>query len=596
MGDIVQNYYEKFFNAAFSTTGRIIVPSSFHGQMEKINALLSNDKTALVSPIFEFMIKSANVAYSFDANNEKLNKLIEIWANDVNKGLNIDIPKGLRNFTEQFMRERLKSSMVVIRLKWEQIDGFYLPTRMWLMDSSSIHIKNNKGTLNGNEYFFGKPDSKEKNVLSSTNSETILIRKPYNQWYDMYPTPYLVKNGTLYYSMLKEKMLERVSEVINTAFPYQFFIKAGTEKLISQGKGPTDAELKDLLKQFKDRKQEIDEHIYSKGLAGAFPSDVSFEELIPSYNKILDEKIFVPIDKNILSSLGMIELKGFSQNREEMILNPKVLVEEVTDCVADYTDFLQEVMDLIKEKNKSKYTLNDKIEVSPGVIESFVTNEMRTLIRSLYDRGLVSQEDTLEDTTPLKFKTQIKKRDYEVKNKLHIKMYPRVVQNQESSGADLTPNDDIPDDKKSNTPESKNYKNACDDIELITESMKSINDIPEEIRKELSEEKQQIFMSAFNEGFDLGKKLGYDSYLLDKTAMEYAVKKTFEYIQAPYTKDNYPAQIKKLPIGARNIWINTFNAVFNETKDENKARSAAWKNVEDKYFKDSDGNWKKKKA
>jgi len=595
MADVIQQYYEKLLNLMFSPSGKIRVDSDFHGQMGQINALLKNDTTALIARIIEFMVQSANVNFSFDSNNANLNKVVTDWAVNVNKGLNIDIPKGLRNFTEQFIRERLKSSMIVARLRWERVNGFLLPTRMWLMDGASIYVKNSKGNLNSNEYYFGQTTDRS-NILRSTENETILVRKPYNQWYETYPTPYLVGNGALYHSLVKAQMLERVVEVIDTAFPYQMFIKVGTEKLISQGKGPTEDELKNLLKQFKGAKEDFDEHVFSKGLVGAFPSDVNFEEIIPSYTKILDEKIFAPIDRNILSSLGMIELKGFSQNREEMMLNPKVLVEEVTDCVLDYTDFLQEVMDLIKEKNSNKYTVNDKIEVSPGVIESFITNDMRTLIRSLYDRGIVSMEDALEDTTPLKFKTQVKKRDFERKEKLHIKMYPRVVQNQESSGdPDLTPNDNIPDDKKPNTPESKNYKNA-QEIKLITEEMKTVNDIPEEIRVELSEEKQQIFMGSFNEGLELGKKLEYDDFMLDKTAMEYAVKKTFEYVQAPYTKENYPAQIKSLSAGARTIWINTFNTVFNETKDENKSRAAAWKNVENKYYKDSDGNWKKKKA
>lgn len=61
----------------------------------------------------------------------------------------------------------------------------------------------------------------------------------------------------------------------------------------------------------------------------------------------------------------------------------------------------------------------------------------------------------------------------------------------------------------------------------------------------------------------------------------------------PYNKNNYPAQIKNLPAGARTIWINTFNAVYESSKSETKARQAAWNNVKNKYKK-VNGKWIKK--
>jgi cation transport regulator ChaB len=534
MSDVVQLYYEKLFDLMFTGTGKIQVASDFHGQMGQINSLLRNDTTALINTILEFMVHSANVPYSFDAQNESYTKIINQWANNLNEGVNLDIPKGLRNFTEQFMRERLRSSLLVIRIKWGTVNGFTLPTRMWLMDGSSIYVKNDSGFLNTNQYYVSKSEleSSPVNKIRNTKDETIIIRKPYNQWYEKYPTPYLVKKGTLYHAMFKEKILERIAEVVNTAFPYQFFIKMGTEQAINMGKGPSDTDLEKQLSNFQKLKADFDTHQFAKGLGGAFPGDVKFEEIIPSYEKVLNDKILTPVDKNILSSLGMVELQGFSQDRKEMILNPKVLVEEVVDCVNDYTDFLKEVMDLIKQKNANKYTVSESIEVSPGIIESFVTDEMRTLMRSLYDRGLVSMEDILEDTTPLKFKTQIKKRDFEVKNKLDVKMYPRVVQNMENSPADLTPNnEDISLDKQPGSPESKNYKNAISEEDLITEPMKSIRSIPEEFRSLLSIEQQRVFKTAFNQALADGKTLGYDKRMLEKTSIEYAVKQALEYIE-----------------------------------------------------------------
>jgi len=96
-------------------------------------------------------------------------------------------------------------------------------------------------------------------------------------------------------------------------------------------------------------------------------------------------------------------------------------------------------------------------------------------------------------------KQQVKERDFEKKNKLDRKLYPRVVQNTEQNPADLSPdNENIPDDKKPGTPEADNYKNACEETECIIEPMKTIRSIPNEIRDELNKDEQRIYKNAFN--------------------------------------------------------------------------------------------------
>jgi len=60
----------------------------------------------------------------------------------------------------------------------------------------------------------------------------------------------------------------------------------------------------------------------------------------------------------------------------------------------------------------------------------------------------------------------------------------------------------------------------------------------------------------------------------------------------PYTIDKPPDWAKNLPEGAVKIAVETFNAVLAETKDEKKARTAAWSNVKEKYEKGKDGEWR----
>lgn len=63
----------------------------------------------------------------------------------------------------------------------------------------------------------------------------------------------------------------------------------------------------------------------------------------------------------------------------------------------------------------------------------------------------------------------------------------------------------------------------------------------------------------------------------------------------PYQLNKPPDTIKKLPKGAQKIWIETFNAVEKDTKDEDKARQAAWANVKKEYKKEGD-EWVPKAA
>lgn len=524
----INQVYDKVFDAYFSSGSKIKVATDFPGQMRQIKSIYKNDTTALISTIVDFMIKTGTVDINFESSNANLTKLFTDWGNNVNKNISMDIPKGLRGFTEQYLRERWKSSFLVVKVVWGEKDGYTIPRAIYVYDGASIRVDNSKKLLNTNEYYFGKVD--KKNRLKNTKKETIFIRKPYNQWYEKYPTPYLVHRGTVYHGLFKNSVLARQEEIINTAFPYQYFIKVGTQEAVRKGLGPTEPQLQAILDKFKKKKQDFDTHEFAKGLAGAFPGDVNFEEHIPDYLKATDEKILKGTDKNILTSLGMIELKGFSQNREESILNPKVMIEEVIDAVTDYTELINEIVELTREKNSGRYKMGDYVTVNPGIIESFITDDMRTMIRSLFDRGLVSYEDTLESTTPLKFKTQAIKREKERKDELNKTMYPRVTQNLEKDPADLSP-ENVSDDKKKGTPEAENFKNACDETELITEPMKTIRSIPEEFKGNMTNKEKQVFKKAFNEKMEECIKLEYDPFLKHTKSIEYACDKVLNHIE-----------------------------------------------------------------
>jgi len=593
MADIVGIYYQKLLELMLTGSGRISVPKEFHEQVKLIDKLIKNDTSALVTTILEFMIHTATVDINFISKNDTMNNLLGDLKKNLNSNINIDIPRGIRTFTEQYFRERWKSSFIVLKIRWRKIDGYFVPSRMWFMDGASIYAKNDKKLLNTHEYFHGKPNDKKSNILRDNEKETILIRKPYNQWYDIYPTPYLVKKGTLYHVLFKEKILSKQAEVLDTAFPYQLLIKAGSDIAMQTKQMPTEQQLKELQDQYKNRKEEFNEHQHSKGLVGAFPYDINFEELIPDYKKVIDEALLKPSDKNILNSLGMIELRGFSSNREEAILNPKILVEEITDSVLDYIELWDDVIYLMKQKNTNSRRNLSKLDITiePGIIRAFISDEMRTMIRSWYDRGIVAKESALENTTPLKFERQLRLRDREKIEKLNIRCYPPVTQNLEKDVNDPS----IPDDKTPGSPESKNYKNA-NEAEIINKKMESANDIPNDIKKFLSKNQSELFVKKFNEKFEACTKLEIDDYLREKQSIEYAVDSIKLYLEAPYKNNSeLPDSVKNnLPKHAQDIFRNAFNSAVKQGHNEETAFKIAWSAVKVVYRRNSKGKWVKK--
>lgn len=677
MSSWVNRTLAQLFNLSQSFNQTLRVPDDFHGQMIHVKKLLQQDDTGLIVPILNFQIRAANVDINFDGSSSGLTNLFNDWKQEVNKNVNIDIPRGLKSLSENYYRERWKSSLIVLRMVWENFNGYMMPMKMWIMDGASIHIQNNSLALEDNKYFLGDPNKNQK--LEDNATQTILIRKPYNQFHDQYSTPYLVGNGALKHKLRLEALTNHQNEMIATAFSYQMLLKMGSDAAQARGDNPQDTDLNNLLTQFQDLKAKIDQHVYSRGLAGAFPHDVKIEEFIPDFKKIMDEAITKPVLQRILSAMGMIELKGFSATREEAILNPKVLVEETEDAVLDYTDLLNEVIAQIKEKNSNRYKINDKVVIQPGIIKAFLTKEDKQMIRSWWDRGLVGDKSALENTSGLLFERQVKERDYERKEGLDLRMFCRVIQNQDNGLNDVPDTENNSPDKSG--PEKNNYKNAkqiqssvdkaneivakkdgfcvCENcksligyqdqpeagmgyikcpicgvnidqsgkcykpiekslsndelIEKVGEiiesqlnkldnekiyvvaEIKTKNDIPDGVGKDLTDSQKNIFVNSFNEKLSECIVLGMDNYLSEKTAMNYALEKAKVYIEAPYkTNDDLPDSVKNaLPEHAQTIFRNAFNSALKSGKSEETAFKIAWGAVKKSYKKVGD-KWVKK--
>jgi cation transport regulator ChaB len=556
---LLHNLFNLFINK-FGATSR--VPDRYSEKMAMITDLYSNDYTGLVSTIMEYMIHSGTVDFTFQTNDAKLRKLLDTWQKQINLGLSVDIQRGLKAVTAQYLRERWKSSFIGIKVVWGKLDNLVVPKYIYLVDGATINVKGDSSILGDYEYTLGK-----NNIpLSPKANETLIIRKPFNSWYDAYPDPYLIKKGVLYNALLKRELLRKQGDVLEAILPYMMAIKAGNDAMARIGQLPTESELNALADQVKEIKEEYSARLKSKGMIGAFPGDVSLEHIIPDITKFFNETIVKPIDRNILSGMGMIELTGFSKNREEAILNPKLLIEEIKEGVADWTLILEDIMLEFVRRNGAKLG-NKNIIVLPGTIKSIVTDNMKLLARSAYDRGLISKKTFNEDYLELDFEAEVQQIDLEKRRNLDVRMFPPVIMNQDvNTVPDVAPTPE----NNTQTPEqktnSKNVQALCKSCNFVW----ALNQ--EEMEQESIEcpECHEIHLSI-------------DAY-------------KEKYLQAPYENINeLPSQTNVLPRAAKKLFMKVVNEGIKKGLSDSKAFSQAWSVVKKYFEKGPSGKWRKKK-
>lgn len=430
----IQQYYQQLFDALKSPSTRSKVATTFHAQVIQVSRFLKNDVTSMISTIVDFMVQSATVPIKFESKDSKLNTTFTKWQKNVNAEVNIDIPRGFRSLTEQYFRERWKSSFIILNINWGVINGFQMPVDMWFTDGGKVYAERKDTNLSSTKYYIG-PKKNLKTQIKNRNKRTVIIRKPYNFLYDQYPTPYLIKKGAIYHGLKKEELLDKQSQGVSQAFPSMLAIKIGSDQAMKTGNMPVQKELDDMKQRFIDLKTNTDSRTLNNGLVGAFPYDTNFENILPDFSKIMDPKVTDSTDRNLLMSLGLIEFKGFSTNREESILNPKPLVSEIEDAVEDFVQLMEDVMYEIEKRNPKTDIIED-VTVSHDPIKSLLTDAMKALIRSLYDRGLISKQDTVEGTTTYDFEQQVEKRKNETEDDLDEIMKAPVILNQNSDDYD----------------------------------------------------------------------------------------------------------------------------------------------------------------
>ena len=460
--------YSAFINWLFSTGG-IKVPTEFHERCSAISKLVDQDVSGIANTILGYGINAASEAkYKIECTDETLQKLLNIWLDKVNLEIP-GIPTGLQELSKEYFKERwLGSSFCILRMKnWEKITAgqtsIYVPTTMWFVNGSSIHVKRPSGNnykLGSDTFFLAE---KEKNPIPAGKNEDIIVQKPYNRWHDQYSSPYLIRTG-IYKNWLGMKTLqEKTDEIITKVLPYLFVIKENDKA----NEPITDPELQKIFERFKTQ--------YKKYLnkKGELPTDVipgtrDYSHLIPDLQNAVSEELFRQGTRTILAGLGFVDLLEISPSRQESRMNPKPFVAEVNAGVGGFRAILLDAVYKIIEKNKAThrkmFSENNKLEIINSPLKINIEQIME-MVRSGYDRGNISKRSFTE-SLGFDYDQQRLEREEEARNGDEDTMYPQVINNQEDKGKDTfvpsKPKNEKNEKqgKKPGTPESENYKNA----------------------------------------------------------------------------------------------------------------------------------------
>ena len=607
----------------------IAEPQKYRDKVLAVKDVLKHDVSGLVSALLDYGIGAASSAnYRIDCDDPKLTESLNGWLTGLNDPLRGRIPTGISSLSKEYFRERWKgSSHLLLRTFWEKKEDLTLPTVMYFVDGEDIKVMNSDAEtvrLGDEKYYLRVNNDLEDDIrLPEDATEEIFVQKPYESWGTREPRPYLMRRGLWHNLMFMQLMSEKGEFIVARALEYLFLIKKGSEKMFLEGSiSYSRAELETISRDFQEllakKKYEIP---VINGLPTGTPTyatqfDTNMEHLIPDYSKAVNEGLFITIERRLLAGLGLVDiLEGVASGKRTTMLNPKPFLSEVKTGVKDFEIMLKDIVKEAVDRNKKKLS-SAKIRVISSPIPDFLTTDAQTMLRSMYDRGLLSRRTLVEVIGEFDYEIEKQRREDEYKDGDATTMFPPIIQNLEqqrspeedpgqpqsittetdTQNKDKVKNpddtDSIPLDKQG--PEKKNFKNAkviganiCIGSVNLNQ-MEQTLEISEGIKAVLGKNGDGLEIQAYLFDRKLWVSKEAKAWVKENNeemseAFSETLDKDFE--QAPYkNNDELPPAIKKYPAGAqsafREAWMNAIKTYNNEQT----AFRVAW-SVLKKYIK-----------
>jgi len=440
----------------------IKTPSGYKEQVIAIKNVLSEDISGFVSTILDFSVNCGNIQYKVETEDEENTKYINNWLKNINSDLNGIIPVGINSLAREYFRERWKSSsFLVLRCLWGEREGYQVPTKMWFVDGKDIEIDTDITTKTiGNKKYYLRLDNtdekKGRKLLPRYKNETIYVQKPYATWADDFTVPYLIQKG-IYKNLKFLELLEQKGEyVVAKALEYLGLLKKGTEGMATTQNPDfiySEDDLKNVKKDFTDF---ANNRNIGKGLSTYTTNfDTEFEHIIPDYKKAISHELFVAVEKRLLAGLGLVDIiQGVSSTRKDSVLSPRPFISEVESGISDFKELILEVIKTIISKNEQLSA--EEVSFSNSPIKAFLSEDFKSLLRSVYDRGNLSRRSLVEDVAGFDYDVELKRIKHEKDSGEAETLFPPVTINVEKDiSPDSVNQDDITEDKKD--VEKKNF-------------------------------------------------------------------------------------------------------------------------------------------
>lgn len=509
MNDEISFYTQTFLNAIREDID-IEPPKDFAGQVIKAKEILSNDFTGLIVPIFEFMLKAiARVKFSIETDNSVLTEKLNSWLENINEDFRGQIPTGFDAFQVEYAREKFTSSLMINKLKWGTPGGLVLPTNLYVLDGGAIKVGGDVSILGNLSYKLGN---------SKTPLRDIYIHKD-GAWNVKYPIPYLIRR--VYANWVLKKYLKEKGAALLKEALILLLIKKG-----ERGNETTydEEDYQEIVTNLKEIIKKAREEGSTPSWATSY--DTSIEHSIPDLSRLFSRNVFEEIDRDILSGMGMIDIvQGIGSTRRESVLNPKPLIEEVYNTVSNIKKLLLDILKEVIEKNRTAHNKyfsgNIKIRIVNTPLSAFWTDDFLLLIRSAYDRGIISKKDYCE-SLGFDIETVLKRRDNELRDGYDIILYPPIILNQEANTTEEEVNrldflkkqdNKVPEDK-TNPIEKENFDMA-DNLEGAPYN--TVADLPPKVKNNIADIKlQRVYLHVFNSVYD--KLADYDEEIREARA------------------------------------------------------------------------------
>ena len=449
------------------TDKELTVKKGFYEQVKESYKIWQDGGDNLVSTVLDMYVASAsNYGALIHTDSEKGKEVTDVFRywKDYVVNANLNLPTGLDAVYKEWLTEAWGSRLCILYVVWQEVEApigsgkkYFLPVEMYIPNAYGVKVIGGR-TLGDHKYYFRTKEEIERTY--STNKEDyedvyieqyknqakpgknlqmplknkhgIYVRAIGARSYQTYPVPFLYHRGTA--RLVKLKAALRNSDyrtaigIINDIL----MIKKGSDELTKLGITYGTKELEALRQLLKSR--------LSNTQAFLTTYDTEMKHVHPETDALLSREKYAEVDKDILSSLGLLTIRIEGERRESE-LNYKGFMLETRAVMKEFRDIMEKeiYMDFIK-LNKSKHPalVKDfsKLYYIQKPMNIWVTDEGKQIIDRWYNKGLISKRHALESTTDLEY--GIEKIERKAEQKDEELMYPPVTQNVEKDETNLT--------------------------------------------------------------------------------------------------------------------------------------------------------------